>query len=48
MAPDKILELIDKCLGTPDNETEEERIERKKMILRDAEARRIRKAANPS
>lgn len=48
MAPDKIVELIDSLVGPPEGETEEERTERKKMILRHAEARRIRKAANPS
>lgn len=48
MAPEtieEILEKIDKAVGPPENETPEERQRRREMIVRDAEARKVRKLA---
>lgn len=48
MAPEtieKVLEKIDSLVGPPENETPEERQKRREMIVRDHEARKIRKAA---
>ena len=48
MAPetiDEILEKIDKAVGPPENETPEQRQKRREMIVRDAEARKVRKLA---
>lgn len=43
---DEILDKIDSIVGPPDAETEAERDARRLMVERDAEARRIRKAAH--
>lgn len=41
---DEILARIDAAVGPPENETDDEHEDRRKMIERDAEARRIRRA----
>lgn len=43
---EEVLAHIDSLVGPPDKETEKEREERRKMVIRDAEARRIRKTAS--
>jgi hypothetical protein len=42
---DEILDRIDAVVGAPEAETEEEHEKRRRMVERDAEARRIRKGA---
>lgn len=43
---DELLAKIDKAVGPPETETPEEREKRKQMLVRNAEARRIRKASS--
>lgn len=47
-ALDKLLKRIDSAVGAPEAETPEQRAERKRMIERDLQQRKIRKAANPA
>lgn len=44
---DEVLDRIDAAIGPPESETPEERELRRRMVDRDAEARRIRRRGTP-
>lgn len=46
MNPDEILTKIDEIIGPPEDETDEEYQARRRMVARDHEARRIRRASD--